>query len=73
MTDKELELWQYLDESRDRIEALEKEHEELKTAFTVFINLIADKMEIDNGLRSEKNGSTASKLNGTNNRRWFKS
>lgn len=73
MTDKELEMWQYLDESRDKIEILEKEVTELRTAFTVVINLLAEKMEIDNGLRSEKNGSTASKLNGTNNRRWFKS
>ena len=45
MTDEEMNLWQHIDEMRDRIEELEKQMAEQVRAFTVAINLIADGME----------------------------
>ena len=73
MTDEELTMWQYLDESRDRIEALEAKNKELETAFAVFMTLIAEKMEINNGVQTTQDGGTANGSTSSYNRRWFKS
>lgn len=45
MTDEEMNLWQTIDEMRDRIEELEKQMADQVKAFTVAVNLIADGME----------------------------
>lgn len=49
MTESEMTMWQYADESRDRIEALEKKVEDMENAWTVFMNLMAKHLENENG------------------------
>ena len=73
MTDEELTMWQYLDESRDRIEALEADNKELRATLVVLINLLNDKMEITNGVQTTQNGGATAEPTRLNNRRWFKS
>lgn len=49
MTEKEMHIWQYADESRDRIEALEKKVEGMEQAWIVFMKLMAEHLEKENG------------------------
>lgn len=49
MTEQEMQIWQYADETRDRVEALEEKMEAFEQSWTVFMKLMAKHLENENG------------------------